>query len=633
MKKYLIIFCSALIIVCIQAASVFAQDIYPTHWWVGMKNNKLQLLLRSTEPGINLYVDKIVVRSSSPDFKIIKINKLENRHYLSLDVEIAANAKPQTVTISFGDIIAGEWKKVKYELKARSKQNGISRVKGVTSDDFVYLLMPDRFSNGDPSNDAFSDLRDKDSDRNNKHARHGGDLKGIESKFDYLKDLGVTAIWPTPLVENDMPKMGEGKFELAGFHGYWFTDHYKIDKRYGGNGAYKSMINEAHKKGLKVVHDAVYNHIGFYHWMNQDPPAKDWINQWPEFTGPSHRDASIFDPNRSAYDNSIMLKGWFVRHLPDMNLANPFVANYLIYNAIWLVEEFGFDGFRVDTYKYCDEKFLNNVNAALLKEFPSVTTFVEAWGNDVLANAYFVRNTIDIPFKHNAMGALDFPWCAAVHNALTQPIAWTEGINKLYLTLSEDFVYKEPLNNCIFLDNHDMNRFYSVVKEDLAKFKMGMAMLFTTRGIPQLYYGTEILMKNYKDPDDQEVRFDFPGGWQGDAVNKFEASGRTQQENEAFNYIKTLANFRKSSAALKKGKTMQFIPQNGVYVYFRYTADQTIMCVVNSTDKPATINLSRFAERINGFTKALDVATGTNFNLEPTLTIGGNYVLVMDLKK
>jgi len=630
MKKiFFILLCSLFL----DSYSVFSQEIYPTHWWVGMKTNKLQLLMRSTEPGRNLYVDKLVVRSSSPDFKIIKINKLENRHYLSLDVEIAANARPQTVEISFGGIILNERWKIKYELKARSKQNGISRVKGVSSEDFVYLLMPDRFTNGDPSNDAFNDLRDKEADRNNKYARHGGDLKGIEARLDYLKDLGVTAIWPTPLVENDMPKMGEGNFNLAGFHGYWFTDHYKIDKRYGGNDAYKSMINEAHKKGLKVVHDAVYNHIGLYHWMNQDPPAKDWINQWPNFTGPSHRDASIFDPNRSKVDNEIMLKGWFVRHLPDMNLANPFVANYLIQNAIWLVEEFGFDGFRVDTYKYCDEKFLNNVNSALLKEFPTVTTFVEAWGNDVIANAYFVRNTLDIPFKHNAMGALDFPWCAAVHNALTQPTAWTEGINKLYLTLSEDFVYKEPLSNCIFLDNHDMNRFYSVVKEDLAKFKMGMAMLFTMRGIPQLYYGTEILMKNYKDPDDQEVRFDFPGGWQDDAVNKFEASGRTQQENEAFNYIKALANFRKSSAALTKGKTMQFIPQNGVYVYFRYTANQTVMCVVNPNDKPATINLSRFEERIKGLTKALDITTGTNFNLEPTLTISEKNVLVMELKK
>jgi glycosidase len=567
-----------------------------------------------------------------PGVKVDKITKFESKNYIAADLTISSSAKPGRFKISMsgGGLSAED---VNYELRSRSKENGKSRIQGVTSEDFVYLLMPDRFSNGDPSNDAFNDLRDTDSDRNNKYARHGGDLKGIVNHLDYLKDLGVTTVWCTPLVENDMPKMGEGAFNLAGFHGYWFTDHYKIDKRYGGNEAYRSMINAAHQKGLKVVHDAVYNHVGLYHWMNQDPPSKDWINQWPEFTGPSHRDASVFDPYRSAIDNTIMLKGWFVRHLPDLNLANRFVATYLIQNAIWLVEEFGFDGFRVDTYKYCDERFLNNVNAALLREFPTVTTFVEAWGHDVVSNAYFVRNTMDLPFKHNAMGALDFPVCAAIHNSLTKPAAWTEGVNNLYLTIAKDFVYKEPLNNCIFLDNHDMDRFYSVVGEDLRKFKMGMALLLTLRGIPHLYYGDEILMKNFKNPTDQEVRLDFPGGWANDAINKFEATGRTDQENEVFNYIKTLAGFRKNSSALKTGKTMQFIPQNGVYVYFRYDSKQTIMCIMNANATSASIDLSRFAERMKGFTKAYDAATGATFNLEPTLTLGEKYVLVMELKK
>lgn len=610
------------------SSSLFSQDVYPTHWWVGMKNPSLSLLLRGDGIG-----NVKTITTTYPGITVKKIIAFESKSYLQVDLNLSSPIKPGKAVfklkapgMSFEDI--------EYELKARSKENGKSRIKGVTSEDLVYLLMPDRFSNGDPSNDAFPETyRDKTADRNDKYARHGGDLKGIVNHLDYLKNLGVTTIWPTPLIENDMPRMREVSFDLAGFHGYWFTDHYKIDKRYGGNEAYKSMIDTAHKKGLKVIHDAVYNHIGLYHWMNLDPPSKDWINQWPEFTGPNHRDAAIFDPYRSATDNEIMLKGWFVRHLPDLNLANPFVASYMIQNAIWLTEEFGFDGFRVDTYKYCDETFLNNMNSALLKEFPTVTTFVEGWGHDVPSNAYFVRNTMDIPFKHNAMGALDFPLCFAMHNSLTQKTEWTTGINELYLTLAEDFLYKEPLNNCIFLDNHDMNRFYSVVGEDVQKFKMGMALLLTMRGIPQLYYGDELLMKNFKNPTDQEVRLDFPGGWAGDPVNKFEATGRTAQENEAFNYIKTLANFRRNSSALKTGKTMQFIPQNGLYVYFRYNAKQTVMCVMNTNDKPVTIDLSRFKERINGFTKAYDAATGSTFNLEPTLTLGEKYVLVMELKK
>jgi len=623
MKRRLILFNFLFLI----AYSLFSQIVYPTHWWVGMKNPNLSLLLRGDAIG-----NVKSVSTNYPGVSIKKIHSFSNKNYLQVDLLIGAATKPGKVKFQLkGNDNSSE--DIIYELKLRSKENGKSRVQGVTSEDFVYLLMPDRFSNGNTTNDAFSDMRDSDADRNNKYARHGGDIKGIVDHFGYLKELGVTTVWCTPLVENDMPKMGEGPFNLAGFHGYWFTDHYKIDKRYGSNDEYRSMIDAAHKKGLKVIHDAVYNHIGLYHWMNLDPPSKDWINQWPDFTPPNHRDVSVFDPNRSTRDNDIMLKGWFVRHLPDLNLANPFVATYLIQNAIWLAEEFGFDGFRVDTYKYCDEQFLNNVNSALLKEFPTITTFVEAWGHDVLSNAYFVRNTMDLPFKHNAMGALDFPLCFAMQNSLTQKAEWTTGINELYLTLAEDVVYQNPLRNCVFLDNHDMNRFFSVVGEDVSKFKMGMALLLTQRGIPQLYYGDEILMKNFKNPTDQEVRLDFPGGFPGDQINKFEASGRSAQENEVFNYIRTLANFRKNSSALKTGKTMQFIPQNGVYVYFRYDAKQTVMCVMNTNDKAATINLSRFNERINGFSKAYDVATGNSFNLEPTLTLGEKYLLVMELKK
>jgi glycosidase len=625
MKRYLFVL---LLFVTIKSRAI---DIYPTHWWTGMKNQNLQLLIRR---------DRVANENISmlpyPGVKLIKQTKFESPDYLVIDLVISTSARPGNIKFKIDNLQSPEaisYKIIEYELKARSKENGITRIQGVNSSDLVYLLMPDRFSNGDPTNDAFSDLRDTESDRSNKFARHGGDLKGIENHLDYIKDLGATTIWCTPLIENDMPKMREGIFDLAGFHGYWFTDHYKIDKRYGGNEAYKSFINTAHQKGLKVIHDAVYNHIGLYHWMNLDPPSKDWINQWPAFTPPSHRDASIFDPYRSNVDNTIMLKGWFIQHLPDLNLVNPYVATFLIQNAIWLAEEFGFDGFRVDTYKYCDEKFLNNVNTALLKEFPTVTTFVEAWGNDVMANAYFVRNNFDIPFKHNAMGALDFPLCSAIQNSLNQPAGWTEGVNKLYLTLAEDFAYKEPLNNCIFLDNHDMNRFYSVVNENFSKYKMGMALLLTMRGIPQLYYGDEILMKNFKNPTDQDVRLDFPGGFSGDAANKFTEAGRTPVEKEAFNYIKTLANFRKHSSAIKTGKTMQFIPQNGVYVYFRYDAGQTIMCVMNTNNNSSTINLDRFAERTGGFTKAYDAATGVTFNLEPTLTVGPDYLLLMELKK
>lgn len=597
--------CAAILILLLMNYGVSSQaniTVYPTNWWVGMKESSLQLLVRSDK---NIAEDKALFRSSSPDVKVVKVQTTENKHYLFVDINIARNAKPQKVKFTFGN------NSITYELKARSKENGKTRVQGITSKDVTYLLMPDRFANGDPSNDALPEIyRDKTADRNNKFARHGGDLKGVEDHLDYFNELGITTIWFTPVTENDMPKMREGNFDIAGYHGYWFTDHYNVDKRFGGNDGYKSLINAAHKKGLKIIQDAIYNHIGLEHWIHKDPPAKDWINQWPEFTGPNHREETMFDPYGSKYDKTNMVNGWFVAHLPDLNLSNPNLAKFLIQHAVWSVEEFGFDGFRIDTYKYCDEQFLNKMNAALLREFPAITTFVEAWSNTIVANAYFSQNNLNIPFKHNAPGAIDFSLCFAMLAGMNQPYGWTEGVNRVYMTLAQDIVYKNPLNNCIFLDNHDMNRVYSEVKEDWTKMKWGLNWLLTMRGIPQLYYGTEVLMKNYKNPTDAEVRLDFPGGWPGDPVNKFMASGRTDKENEAFNYVSKLAKFRKNSSALTTGNTMQFIVRDGVYIYFRYDAKQTIMVITNTSNQSFKPDWTIYAERVAGFTQARNVLTG-----------------------
>ncbi|MFM9910339.1 MAG: alpha-amylase family glycosyl hydrolase [Chitinophagaceae bacterium] len=600
MKKFFV--SSTLFLVTMFCWSQSETIVYPTHWWTGMKEPKLQLLIRSDK---NIATEKIVVRSSSPDVKVVKIQSVENKHYLFVDLIIDKNAKPQKVKFTYGE------HSFDYELKARSKEDGLTRVQGITSKDFAYLLMPDRFANGDSTNDALPAMyRDKTADRNNKFARHGGDLKGVEDHLDYFSELGVTAIWFTPVTENDMPKMREGNFDMAGYHGYWFTDHYNVDKRLGGNAGYKSFIQAAHKKGLKIIQDAIYNHIGMDHWINLDPPANDWITRWPQFTGPNHREEAMFDPYGSSFDKTNMVKGWFVPHLPDLNLSNPLLATFLIQHAIWSVEEFGFDGFRIDTYKYCDEQFLNKMNAALANEFPTVTTFVEAWVNTVVANAYFVQNNFNIPFKHNAPGAIDFSLCFAMLAGMNQPFGWTEGVNKVYMTLAQDIVYKNPMNNCIFLDNHDMDRVYSVIGEDWLKMKWGLNWLLTMRGIPQLYYGTELLMKNFKNPTDAEVRLDFPGGWSGDAVNKFTAAGRNEKENESFNYISKLAKFRKTSSAITTGKTMQFIVRDGVYIYFRYDAKQTVMVITNTGNRNFKPDWNIYKERVEGFSKVKDIQSG-----------------------
>lgn len=603
-----------------------AQNVYPANWWTGMKMNKIQLMLHEPDTNKIIAVDKLVVNSSSPDLKIKKVNKVENRRYLFLDVEIAANAKPQTVTISFGGIIKSEWNKVLFELKPRRKGKGTAYANGATSSDLMYLIMPDRFSNGDPSNDRVPGMLDQTLRRDTVFNRHGGDLKGIQNKLDYLKDLGVTALWLNPVIENNMPERTE--------HGYAFTNHYKVDPRIGGDAAYKNLIDAAHAKGIKIIQDAVYNHVGIQHFFIKDMPMKNWVHQWPAYTNTTYKDQTLFDPYASAIDKKKMLDGWFVPSMADLNHQNPFVEKFLIEHAVWTVEEFGIDGWRIDTYAYNDLEFMNRCNKALYDEYPAISIFGETWVHGVPNQSFFCENNYNIPYKSNLQATTDFQLLFyGIQESLTKPFGWTDGVNKLYTTTAQDFVYKNPMRQVVFLDNHDLPRFYSVLNEDTTKYKMAMAWLMTFRGIPQLYYGNEILMTGTTSPNDGYVRQDFPGGWDGDAANKFTEAGRTAKENSIFNYIKRFANFRQSSSAIKTGKLTQYVPEDGVYVYFRHDAKQTIMCVMNTNNNAATIKMDRFEERAKGFTKAYDVATGVTFNLEPTLTLGPNYLLVMELKK
>lgn len=602
MKKCFQVLFFLLVTVLLHAQSL---TIYPSHWFAGMQHNKVQLILRSSESHFN----QSSVRVQYPGISILGTHRFSNDKYLAVDVLIAPQTKPGTVKILI--TTSGKTATYAWEIKERRKGRGTDFAQGVTSKDFIYLIMPDRFSNGDPSNDQFSNLHDVTSNRNDVLLRHGGDLKGIQNHLSYLKDLGVSTVWMTPVIENNMPLNKEAAGMMSGYHGYWFTDHYKVDARLGGNKAYRELSDALHANGMKLIQDAVYNHIGSHHWIAQDPPSPDWINQWNSYTGSNHRDEAIFGTYAAAKDKKQMLDGWFVPHLPDVNQRNPFVSTFLIQHAIWSTEEFGVDGWRVDTYKYCDEVFLNKINDALLKEYPRLTVFGEAWTNTVTGSAYFTRNNMQVPFKHNAEGVTDFPLNSAIMAALNQPFGWTEGVNKLYMTLAQDVLYQQPLNNCIFLDNHDMDRFYSVAGENMSRYKQGIAFLLTLRGIPQLYYGTEILMKNFKNPSDAMVRLDFPGGF-GDATNKFNTTGRTAQEQEAFDFVRTLALFRKKSTALTTGKTMQFLPSDGVYVYFRYDEKQTIMCVFNTSDSKKRIALTDYAERTKGFSKSVDIISGEN---------------------
>ncbi len=605
MKKilftYLILFISILNLSNAASAQTNSYKCYPTHWWTGMKWNKVQIMVHS-ENNLNVWADKSTVRIDYPGVKLVKIHKAENRKYLFLDLEIAPSAKPGKIKIDFIFISPKEGFFISYELRSRPRGNGSSFAMGVTSKDFIYLIMPDRFSNGDPSNDKIAGMRDQSLNRDTVFNRHGGDLQGVTNKLNYLYNLGVTAIWLNPVLENDMPNRTE--------HGYAFTDHYKIDPRLGGEAAYKNLIDAAHAKGMKIIQDAVYNHVGLYHFTVQDMPMKSWLHQWPKYTNTTYKDQTLFDPYASNIDRKKMVDGWFTEQMPDLDQSNSFVEKYLIQHAIWTVEEFGIDGWRIDTYAYNDLNFMNRCNKALMDEYPMLTMFGETWVHGVPNQSYFTQNNYNLPYKSNLQATTDFQTLWGITDAMTKDFGWTEGVNKLYTTLAQDFVYKYPTRQVIFLDNHDKDRFFSVVKEDVTKYKSALTWLLTCRGIPQIYYGDEIATTGTTNPNDGHVRLDFPGGWDGDKINKFAAGGRTAKDDSIYKHVSTLANFRKNSSALTTGKFMQYVPEDAVYTYFRYDDKQTIMVVMNTAKEEKKVVIEKFTERTKGFSKMKNIVSG-----------------------
>jgi len=608
-------FFSLLILFSFKLLSAQHAQFYPTNWWAGMKWNKVQLLVRGENSlaGQNIKI-------AYPGISVINVHRLENPKYLALDLSISPSTKPGSVKIEFEK--NGKKNTANWQIKPRRHGNGDTYAQGVQSSDFIYFLMPDRFSNGDPSNDKLPGMLDQSLNRDSIFYRHGGDLQGVINHLDYLQSLGVTTLWLTPVLENNMPDRTE--------HGYAITNHYKVEPRLGGDTAYLRLSDELHKRGMKLIKDAVYNHMGLYNFLMQDPPMKSWVHQWPEFTKPNYKEQTHFDPYASAQDKRKMADGWFTEQMPDLNQSNPYVANFLIQHALWCVEQFGVDGWRIDTYIYVDMPFMNRCNKALIDEYPKMTMVGESWVDATSNQAFFTRNIYDAKFKCNLPGTIDFQTLFhGIKPALTEP---ENGVMQMYQTLSNDFLYKNPMANVIFLDNHDMSRFFSVVKEDVKKQKMGIQWLLTERGIPQLYYGTEVLMKGISNPDGW-VRLDFPGGWQGDKKNAFTGEGLTDDEKAIQELTGKLANFRKSSMALKTGRLMHYIPELGLYVYFRYNNNQTVMCVMNTSDTSRTVDFSKYAERTKGFSTARNVVTGEAMRMGEKVTISGTEMWVLELLK
>jgi glycosidase len=580
----------ATIIAVLTTVMVTAQRIErvePPNWWVGMEHTKLELLVYGEDLG------KFTPEVTGEGVKLLKITKAPNKNYVFLNINLAT-AQPGMVRVDFKNERGRSKAGFDYELKERKE--GASDQEGFTSSDVIFLITPDRFSNGDPSNDVVEGLREQGIDRRDDYARHGGDIRGIINHLDYIADMGFTAIWSSPLLTNDM--------ERASYHGYAMTDFYQVDPRFGNLADYMELSEEAQKRGMKLVMDQVANHIGSGHWWMDDLPFSDWLNFQAEFEAgekvpySNHRRTINQDRYASQYDSKGMADGWFVSVMPDLNQRNPYMARYLIQNSIWWIETLGLGGIRQDTYPYPDKKFMAHWAKAIMKEYPKFSIVAEEWSLNPLLVAYWQSGN-DNPDKYEShvTSTMDFPMQYQIVQALNEPEAWDTGLVKIYEGLANDFNYVRPHDVMIFPDNHDMSRIYTQLGEDLDKTQMAVGLMMTMPRIGQMYYGTEILMDDSAKPGDHGlIRTDFPGGWEGDTVNAFTGQGLSPEQQTMQNFVKNLLNYRKQSKAITKGRTRHFGPYEGTYVMFRWHGDETVTVILNKNENGISLDLDRFKE-------------------------------------
>ncbi len=588
----------------------------PPFWWIGMRNPELQLMVYEED------IAFLLPQLDYPGVSIVRTVSVESDNYLFLYLDIDANTKPGLVTINFLDSKKRVKRSIDYQLMAREKN--ADQLEGYDNADVMYLITPDRFANGDEENDNMPGMPEQ-MDRSNKWGRHGGDLRGIINNLDYLKDMGFTAIWLNPVLENDQPEYS--------YHGYSTTDYYKVDPRFGTNEEYQELVSTANDKGMKIIMDMIMNHCGSEHWWMSDLPSKDWINNPTDFFITSHRRTTLRDPYASEYDEQHFVDGWFVPSMPDLNQRNPLVADYLIQNTLWWIESTGISGIRMDTYPYSDKDFMSDWTCSVMNEYPNFNICGEEWSLNPAVLAYWQKGKQNPDGYTSCLpGLLDFPLQSALVNALKEEEAWNTGMVNLYTALSNDFLYPDPFKHVIFPDNHDMSRIYSQLDDDPELFRLAMVYFATMRGTPQYYYGTEILMSNTGDDSHGNIRSDFPGGWDSDEVDGFSGQGLTDEQKDARSFMRKLLNWRKSAQAIHEGDLKHFAPQNGVYSYFRLQDEQKVMVVINKTDQNQRIDLSRFDEVFNGASTALDVFTNERLQLTDSLEVGAKRPLILEIK-
>ena len=584
----------------VSVSNTTLERVEPPNWWIGFKNNTLQLLVKD---------DNIGVSKPSINYRGVTIDKFHtarSKNYLFIDVTIDETAKAGKFDIIF--TFDDNFKKTHtYELKSREKS--AEDYIGFDSSDAIYLITPDRFANADVTNDNGSvNSKTKDTgtsvyflkettiNRADDYARHGGDIKGITNHIDYIYDMGFTAIWSTPLLTNNMPR--------SSYHGYAITDLYEIDPRFGNLADYRVLADKLREKGMKLIMDQVANHCGSEHWWMKDLPFEDWVNYQQNFLKKgdlitsNHRRTSNQDSYASKQDKKEMAEGWFVPTMPDLNQKNPFMAKYIIQNSIWWIETIGLGGIRQDTYPYPDKNFMSNWAGAIMNEYPNFSIVGEEWSYNPLLVGYWQNGAKNKDgYVSNLKSTMDFPMQKAMIDGINEVESWDTGLVKLYEGLANDFHYATPKDIMVFLDNHDKSRLFTEVKEDVTKAKMALSYMLVLPRIPQIYYGTEILMNDTAKPGDHGlIRTDFPGGWNGDQVNAFTGKGLSKAEKEMQNFTKKMLNYRKSSKAIHEGKTVHFAPFMGTYFLFRIKDDETVVHIINKNDKPIRIDLKRYAE-------------------------------------
>lgn len=596
------------------ARAMEIKKVAPSFWWAGMKNPELQILLYGEELALS------DVSVSGEGIYLKETVRQDNPNYLLLYFDLS-EAKAQTFQILLKS--GKKERRISYELKARGRKG--EEVKGFTSEDVLYLIMPDRFANGCPENDVIDGMREKTVNRADGFARHGGDLQGISNHLDYIADLGATAIWLNPTQENDM--------ESGSYHGYAITDYYQIDRRFGSNEDFCALVEKAHEKDLKVVMDMIFNHCGSENYLFKDKPSKEWFNYRSNYVQTSFKTASVMDIHASAYEKKIATDGWFASVMPDFNQRNRHVARYLIQSSIWWIEYAGINGIRQDTHPYADFDFMSQWCKEVLDEYPYFNIVGETWLNSNVLVSYWQKDSrLAAPLNSNLPTVMDFPLQALMNQAFDEETSeWGGGLYKLYDYQTQDLVYANPMNLLTFLDNHDTSRFAQTdeMAKNLKRYKQAMVFLLTTRGIPQIYYGTEILMTGDKGKGDGDLRKDFPGGWQGDARDCFVKNGRTALENEAFEFTRQLLNWRKGNQVIGKGSLKHYSIQNGVYVYQREFNGKSVVVIMNGTDDSKELDLTPYQE-ILPRENALDVLTGKNVNLSGKLCLDGRENLILN---